>query len=144
MIGRVINAVEAESAANEAGGSTRQDANAAHVTAFKEKATAGREKYFNRAYGSDQIFLQILATLPAYRRQGFGSALCRSGMSRARDDDVVVTLYASPMGFPLYSAIGFQHLGDITVRVPGEEESITLNAMVYTPEGKQAVRAEPL
>lgn len=141
---RVVNAVAAEPAVDEVGASTRQGANPARVTAFKEKATVGREEYFNRAYGSDQIFLMILATLPAYRGQGFGSALCRSGISRARDDDVVVTLYASPMGFQLYRGLGFQDLGDIIVRAPGEEESIAPKAMVYTLERKQAVRAEPM
>lgn len=121
-------------AVNEAGGSSRRDANFAHMKAFREAGVAAKHKYFEGRFGSNQIHLQVLGTHPDYQRRGYGSALCEWGVKRAQQDEVAISLLASPAGYKLYSALGFEDLGTITVQVPGETESIVLRPMSLVPE----------
>jgi GNAT superfamily N-acetyltransferase len=122
------------SAVNEAGGSSRRDANFAHMKAFREGGAAAKHTYFDGRFGYNQIHLQILGTHPDYQRRGYGSALCAWGMKRAQQDNVAISLLASPMGFKLYLALGFEDLGKVTVQVKGETEAIVLRPMSYVPE----------
>jgi hypothetical protein len=71
----VAYAPEAAAAVNESGGSSRKDANFAHMKAFREVGAAGRRKFFDPLYGYDQTHLQILGTHPDYHRRGSGAAV---------------------------------------------------------------------
>ncbi len=127
---------------SEAGGATRNDANLARFMAFRDAGNEAKQKYFNDVYGDDQIHLQILGTHRDSMRRGFGSALCAWGMSKARDDGLVVSVLASPMGFFLYSQLNFQDLGTVVVHVPGDEKTVSLKPMVFQPEKKDSKTVE--
>ncbi|TAQ86575.1 hypothetical protein B7494_g5096 [Chlorociboria aeruginascens] len=119
----------------EAGGSTRKDANHAHIAASIGAITRARKEYFE-VFQSHRMHLQWLATLPDYCRRGFGSALVRWGMDRAARDGVALTLVASPQGFELYRKLGFRYLGDQMAKVQGEEECVVMRFMVFESEAK--------
>jgi ribosomal protein S18 acetylase RimI-like enzyme len=80
--------------------------------------------------------LQILGTLPEFRRHGFASRLIRWGMDKAARDDVVLTVKSGSRGYNLYRSLGFRDLGAQIVQVPDEEEFRVNNAMVYEPESR--------
>ena len=121
---------------NEYGALARKDANFGRIGLFRKVLGEAAGEYFARAYGGDQLHLQLLGTHPDHRRRGYGTALCNWGISLAKDDGVVVSLFASPMGFPLYSQLGFKDLGTLTVQVLGETDKVVLKAMVLDKEEK--------
>ena len=81
-------------------------------------------------YGAKQLHLVNLATHSDYRRRGCGAALCRWGMKKAEDKGWVSTVFGSPMGKLLYMSVGFRIIGTEPLRVPGEEEGLTMTALV--------------
>ncbi len=123
----------------EAGGSPRKDVSPARAKAWEEIANVARVKLFETPWDPNRIHLLILRTIPAYQRRGYGAALCRWGMAKAKEAGVVVSLFGSQMGFRMYRAIGFRDLGAVVIRAPGEEESITVNAMLYNPNEEEVV-----
>jgi hypothetical protein len=52
------------------------------------------------------------------------------GIFKAENDNVVVTLLASPLGRLFYSHLGFRFLKTLMVQVSGEEEKVYMHAMV--------------
>jgi len=44
-----------------------------------------------------------------------------------------ISVMASPMGYQLYLWLGFDRVGTFHIQVPGEEERLTLEAMMYKP-----------
>jgi ribosomal protein S18 acetylase RimI-like enzyme len=115
------------------GGKARRDANHAHFNAFWKGQIQAYQKYFG-PLGPEQIHLQILATLPGFQRRGHGSSLCRWGMERVRLDSLRdMSVMASPMGYELYTWLGFETVGTFYIQVPGEDEKIVLRAMMYRP-----------
>jgi hypothetical protein len=52
-------------------------------------------------------------------------------MSTAQKEHLALTVMASPMGSRLYTHLGFRSLGKRDVQVPGEEEKVQLEAMVF-------------
>jgi len=116
-----------------------KDQNPAHVAAFFAALAECKKKYFD-PFGSEKIALQILGTLPEFRRHGFATSLVRWGMERAASDNVVFTLSASPQGSRLYTQLGFRDLGTQIMQAPGEEEFLVINAMVYEPKPGDAER----
>ncbi|KAK3998250.1 GNAT family [Cladorrhinum sp. PSN332] len=67
--------------------------------------------------------------LPPPRRPSHGQ-LVRWGMAKAKDENLDLTLFASPMGERLYSRLGFKDVGKFETQVPGEDESVGQIAMV--------------
>ena len=118
------------------GGATRKDANHERMNVFRDALIEEKKKYFDDTYGDDQIYLHLLGTHSDYKRHGFGSALCKWGMSEAKNNGLTVSLMATPMGFLLYSHLGFKDLGTVIVQVPEEEEKISLQPMVFEPKRK--------
>jgi ribosomal protein S18 acetylase RimI-like enzyme len=57
--------------------------------------------------------LEILATLPAYQRQGIGKQLLRHGLLEAEKRDLLAWLEASVNGYPLYRSVGFEDVVDL-------------------------------
>ncbi|KAL4780649.1 hypothetical protein BJX76DRAFT_37863 [Aspergillus varians] len=115
------------------GGSTRRDGNPARMDAFRDAAVETMDTYFNALYGMKQIHLQILGTHPDYHRQGHARTLCEWGMQKAREDDVALTLIASPMGKLLYTELGFRLAGSGVIEVPGDPETNSWDAMDWDP-----------
>jgi len=109
----------------------RPDADPRRMKAFDDALIAAKKSYFDRVYGPNQLHLRILATHPDFQRRGAGSTLCRWGMQRATSARVPVTLFSSPMGQQLYSFLGFDYIGTVIVQVKGEDEKLSIGAMIY-------------
>lgn len=120
----------------EAGGSARRDVNHERRAALRDAISKGRPSFFE-GYGDDQIWLWSLGTHPDYMRRGFGSALVKWGIQLAKEDQLVVSLMASPMGALLYTHLGFQTLGQIVVQAPEETEKLVFKAkvLIFGEEG---------
>ncbi|KAK3486068.1 uncharacterized protein B0T23DRAFT_408131 [Neurospora hispaniola] len=111
------------------GGSTRRDANQQHFNAFHNGQAKAYKKYFGDI-GPEQLHLQILATLPDFQRRGHATTLCRWGMDVIRRESLKdISVMASPMGYHLYTRLGFDHLATVIIQVLGEDEKLTLQAM---------------
>ena len=53
--------------------------------------------------------LEFVATLPGYRKQGIATAVCCTAIQQLINDGAhIISLRASPMGIPLYTALGFE------------------------------------
>ncbi len=120
----------------ERGGSTRRDANHERFNAFWKGQIREYKRNFGHI-GPEQMHLQILATLPEFQRRGHGSSLCRWAMERVRREGLKdLSVMASPMGYWLYSWLGFEHVRTFYVHVLGdiEGEELTLEAMKYQPK----------
>lgn len=109
----------------------RRDANFEHMNAFTTAIQSAKKTYFDSRYQSHHLHLRILATHPNFQRRGAGSALCRWGMEHARARKEPVTLFASPMGQKLYTRLEFDYLGTVPVQVEGEDEKLSIGAMIY-------------
>ncbi|KAM7200099.1 hypothetical protein V8F20_005520 [Naviculisporaceae sp. PSN 640] len=117
----------------ENGGSTRRDANHEHFNAFWKGQIKEYQKLFS-PIGPEQMHMQILATLPDFQRRGHGSSLCKWAMETVRRERLKdMSVMASPMGYELYTWLGFHCVERFYIQVPGEEERLTLEAMIYKP-----------
>ncbi|KAK7703215.1 hypothetical protein SLS64_009191 [Diaporthe eres] len=110
----------------------RRDANIEHMNAFTTALQSAKESYFECKYQSHHLHLRILATHPDFQRRGAASALCRWGIDYAGERKQPVTLFASPMGQKLYTHLGFDYLGTVPVQVEGEDEKLSIGAMIYS------------
>jgi len=108
----------------------RRDANPDRVKAWKETLSKARKFYFLDEFGN-YLHLQHLGTHPDYQRHGAGSALSKWGTDLAQKHNPKVGLFASPMGKFLYTHLEFNELAAIVVRVPCEEGSVTVSAMIW-------------
>lgn len=125
--------LEAVTEVEENGGSTRRDANHEHFNAFWKGQIKEYEKLFS-PIGPEQMHMQILATLPEFQRRGHGTSLCRWAMETVRREGLKdMSVMASPMGYELYTWLGFRCVEQFYIQVPGEEEQLTLEAMIYKP-----------
>lgn len=111
----------------------RIDGNTARMKAFKEGLDNYQRQFFDDVYGKDYFFLVLLATHPHYQRHGAGSRLVNWGVRIARERDIRLGLFASPMGKPLYQHFGFHEIGSAVVRVEGEVEFVAPAIMLFEP-----------
>ena len=118
--------------------SGRRDADWERMQAFKDAMGDGKEAHFDRRYGNRQLQLLILGTHPNYRRQRAATQLCRWGLQLAQEHEVPITVLASPIGQKLYSHLGFRAVGAVIVQVEGEEERLSITAMIRDPAGQIA------
>jgi len=117
----------------ERGGNIRKDANHGHFDEFWKGQIRAYKKFFG-SIGPEQVHLQILATLPEFQRRGHGSSLCKWAMELVRRDSLKdMSVMASPMGHELYTWLGFERVGTFYIQVPGEDERLVLQAMMYKP-----------
>ena len=120
----------------ENGGSTRRDADHDRFNAFWKGQIKEYKKLFG-PIGPEQMHLQILATLPEFQRRGHGTSLCKWAMDTVRREGLKdMSVMASPMGYELYLWLGFETVEQFYIQVPGDEEKLTLEAMIYKPGSK--------
>lgn len=127
----------------ERGGKNRRDANHEHFNAFWKGQIRAYKKFFG-GIGPEQMHLQILATLPEFQRRGHASSLCRWAMELVRKESLKdMSVMASPMGHELYTWLGFEHLGTFYIQVPGEDEKLVMQAMMYrSPKMRRATAVD--
>jgi GNAT superfamily N-acetyltransferase len=111
----------------------RLDANPARMSEFRKQLSKAKKIWFDTQYGDEQLNLMILATHPDYRRQGAGMLLVEWGMEEVERRGGAITLFSSPMGFPLYKKLGFHQVGLVHCQVDGEDEFVELPALVWEP-----------
>ena len=71
--------------------------------------------------------LDTLAVDPTYQRRGIGTKLMAWGLEQSREENLPITLYASPAGLRLYKKLGFIEV-QVDVMVSGTKET----AMAWT------------
>ena len=108
------------------------------MRAFEESLEKARTHYFTRVYGENRIHLRLLVTHPDYQRRGAGGSLVRWGIEKAKEGNLAVTLFASPIGGQLYRKFGFRDLSVIKIQVDGENESVCMGVMAYLPTCDEA------
>lgn len=118
------------------GGSNRKDADLDHVMTYRKALTEGRAKYWGPPTKGDQLHLQFLATDLGHLRQGFATKLVEWGMALAKHESLKLTLFASPMGFLLYSHLGWEECGRLEISLPGREEAMIKHVMAYNSRGR--------
>jgi len=111
----------------------RRDGDPRRMRAWNETLASSKRHLFDKYYGTRHFQLQILATHPDHQRRGAGSALCNWGMQVAKELNVAISVFASPMGKQLYRHLGFNSLASITIKVQEEDDFVTLEAMAYIP-----------
>lgn len=125
----------------ETGGYARRDVIHEREAIARDAISKGKPRFFE-VYGDDQIWLQSLGTHPDYMRRGFGSALVQWGIQVTKENHLVVSLLASPMGTLLYAHSGFRTLGQIGFQALEEIEKFSLNAMVLQSEEEKLAKHE--
>ena len=101
------------------------------MEAFTKALMKARQTYFDDEYGDSRVHLRLLGTHPDYQRRGAATQLCQWGMTLARERNMAVTLFASPVGQQLYTHLGFKLVGTVTVHVEGEEEKLSIAVMLF-------------
>jgi ribosomal protein S18 acetylase RimI-like enzyme len=110
---------------------SRRDLSPQRRAAFRAAAEELTRRCFNEVYGDGQLQLQVLAVHPEFWRRNLGSELVRWGVKRAAEENVAVTLLAGQGGVKLYEKLGFRNVGHAFAQVPGEDEKVSVDAMVY-------------
>ncbi|KAF5675404.1 gnat family protein [Fusarium circinatum] len=115
----------------KAGGSSRRDVAPRRQAAFRTAGDYEKQHFFDHVYGDNQLHLQILGVHPDHWRRKIGAKLVGWGLEEAKRHKLPVTLMAGSGGRHLYSSLGFKSLGSSVTQVPGEEESVDAEAMVF-------------
>jgi len=114
--------------------------NPAHLSAFSAVMDAVHKEYWTDQY-PENFHLDLLCTLPQYRRLGAGTALTRWGIDAAASEGAIVAVESSPMGLPLYEGLGFRIIRKRIVQVDDEEETLLVRIMVCIPDREAAAGA---
>ncbi|OCL07415.1 hypothetical protein AOQ84DRAFT_295130 [Glonium stellatum] len=121
---------------------SRRDGDPRRMRAWTDTLASSRRVLFDRYYGTRHFQLQILATHPEHQRRGAGSSLCRWGMQLAKERNMAISVFASPMGKQLYRHLGFHSLASVTIKVQEEDDYVILEAMAYIPHYTQRPQGE--
>lgn len=111
----------------------RRDGDKGRIAAWKHTTKTAKANFFDKSYGRNHFQLQILATHPEFQRRGAGTALCQDGVHMATQLGMNISVFASPMGYRLYSSLGFKPLATIAVQTEDECERVFVEAMIYSP-----------
>ncbi|KAF1986480.1 acyl-CoA N-acyltransferase [Aulographum hederae CBS 113979] len=112
----------------------RRDGHAQRMQAWNKTTSWSKQRIFDDIYGTGHFHLQILATHPSYRKRGAATALCNVGLAAATRLNMVVSVFASPMGRRLYRQLGFCYVNEVRIQVEGEDQFVILTAMLYVPD----------
>lgn len=104
------------------------------MDAFREACAANKAAFFDGRYPRGHVFLKILLCHPDYQRRGAGRALTSWGVDLARHLGLTTTVFASPMGAPLYRKLGFRQIGNFRVQLDGDDAFLEIPALVLKPQ----------
>ncbi|OAX78674.1 hypothetical protein ACJ72_07018, partial [Emergomyces africanus] len=101
---------------------------------------AAREKYLDE---EKDYVLELIATSPAFERQGHASRLLKWGIEKAERDRARIFLEATPAGLPLYERLGWRvvdtmhvKLGDFGIDAEGDGDGYAqFYVMIRDPQG---------
>ncbi|KAH7412693.1 acyl-CoA N-acyltransferase [Cadophora sp. MPI-SDFR-AT-0126] len=101
---------------------------------FFASANADESTYWNSyPERSTRWHVQSVVISPAYQGRGLGKMLVTETVKLAQRERVIMGLSASPAGEFLYRKLGFELLGEFTMRIGGEEGG---GIMIRYPEGQ--------
>jgi GNAT superfamily N-acetyltransferase len=98
---------------------------------MEHKATAAKRKYVDEPFGSNQLYLDLLATHPDFQLHGAGTRLVRRGVEMGRKDNINVTLIALPSSEGFYAHIGFDSITNFSISSVDEDEYFRYDVMAY-------------
>ncbi|EEQ89437.1 uncharacterized protein BDCG_04557 [Blastomyces dermatitidis ER-3] len=118
----------------------------AHPELFTEllrQMVAGRKKYLDE---EKDYVLELIATSPAFERQGHASRLLKWGIEKADAENARIFLEATPAGMPLYERLGWRTVDTIRIKladygIDAEGDGggyALLHIMIRDPQGKTA------
>lgn len=83
---------------------------------------------------SNRWYVASVVIDPPFQGKGLGRMLVTETVKRAQRERVIIGLAASPAGEFLYRKLGFELLGEFTMRIGGEEGG---GIMIRYPEGQE-------
>lgn len=102
--------------------------------AFFASVEGDQETYWNsHPERSNRWYVASVVISPVYQGKGIGRMLVTEAVNRAQQERVIMGLSASPAGEQLYRKLGFELLGEFTMRIGGEEGG---GIMIRYPEGQ--------
>ena len=108
-----------------------RDANLTRAIDFENKFTRAKRSLVDNVFGSNQIYLNTLATHPDYQSRGAGTSLVRSGLDMASNYRANVTLIATEAGRPIYRHVGFKSFVNISISSVDEDADFPFDVMFY-------------
>ena len=111
---------------------TRRDAAPARLQAWKDTLPPYRKANMTGKWGPN-MHLQYVGTQPEYQRHGAGTALLKWGIDTAKEHNLWIGIFGSPVGAMFYKHLGFEVVGDVRVQAEGEEEYVMVTAMGLSP-----------
>ncbi|KLJ09486.1 hypothetical protein EMPG_15102 [Blastomyces silverae] len=112
-------------------------------TELRRQMVARRKKYLDE---EKDYVLELIATSPAFERQGHASRLLKWGIEKADAENARVFLEATPAGLPLYERLGWRTVDTIRIKladygIDAEGDGggyAILHIMIRDPQGKTA------
>ena len=75
-------------------------------------------------------YLQLLATHPSHQGHGYASDLVQAAVGEAKQAGGVLTAVAGPLGYILFSGLGFHDVGSVTLPPSRATDPQMVKAMV--------------
>jgi GNAT superfamily N-acetyltransferase len=82
---------------------------------------------------------QSVIVSPKWQGKGIGRLIMSEVIKKAQEENVIMGLQASPLGERLYRKLGFELLGDYTIRVGGD---VGGGVMIWYPRGADDVKSK--
>lgn len=98
-----------------------------HLGIFYDLVQNGRSEFVKRY--PQFMYLQLLATHPNYRGQGYAKDLLRAYMVKAKQKGNVLTSFGGPFGYIFFSGLGFHDLGAIALPPGIASDTVMVKAM---------------
>uniref|UniRef100_A0A8H7N4L1 N-acetyltransferase domain-containing protein n=1 Tax=Bionectria ochroleuca TaxID=29856 RepID=A0A8H7N4L1_BIOOC len=98
-----------------------------HLGIFYDLVQNGRSEFVKRY--PQFMYLQLLATHPNYRGQGYAKDLLRAYMVKAKQKGNVLTSFGGPFGYIFFSGLGFHDLGAIALPSGIASDTVMVKAM---------------
>lgn len=98
-----------------------------HLGIFYDLVQNGRSEFVKRY--PQFMYLQLLATHPNYRGQGYAKDLLRAYMVKAKQKGSVLTSFGGPFGYIFFSGLGFRDLGAVALPSGIASDTVMVKAM---------------
>ncbi|KAH6643046.1 hypothetical protein C7974DRAFT_115820 [Boeremia exigua] len=108
-----------------------KDMNITRAIDYERKFNAAKKTHVDDVFGTEQLYLEQLATHPDYQSRGAGTRLIESGLERGKRIGVNVTLIAEPTAENFYVHRGFREASNISLESVDGDQSFEYNVMAY-------------
>lgn len=99
--------------------------------AWDHDFTAEKRRAVDEVFGSDQLYLDTLATHPEHQLRGSGTRLVTQGTDIGTQEHVNVTLIAEPTARTFYLHLGFSSVDNVTIMSVDRDEKFSFSVMKY-------------